>query len=77
MVVSQVREQLQRKTRRQNADYTAQQADRLIEAVNSGSVYTAPSYDLDLLNFHVAHLNELDVSKELAKIWSQDDAVIL
>ncbi|TMX35904.1 insulinase family protein [Vibrio sp. Hep-1b-8] len=77
MVVSQVREQLQRQTRRQNADYTAQQADRLIEAVNSGSVYTAPSYDLDLLNFHVAHLNELDVSKELAKIWSQDDAVIL
>lgn len=77
MVVSQVREQLQRQTRLQNADYTAQQADRLIEAVNSGSVYTAPSYDLDLLNFHVAHLNELDVSKELAKIWSQDDAVIL
>ncbi|MGD8231932.1 insulinase family protein [Vibrio sp. TRT 1302] len=77
MVVSQVREQLQRQTRLQNADYTAQQADRLIAAVNSGSVYTAPSYDLDLLNFHVAHLNELDVSKELAKIWSQDDAVIL
>nr|WP_275664217.1 insulinase family protein [Vibrio brasiliensis] len=77
MVVSQVRQQLESQTRLKNSHYTAQQADRLVEAVNSGSVYTAPSYDLDLLNFHVAHLNELDVSKELAKIWSQDDAVIL
>ena len=77
MVVSQVRQQLESQTRLKNSHYTAQQADRLVQAVNSGSVYTAPSYDLDLLNFHVAHLNELDVSKELAKIWSQDDAVIL
>nr|WP_275658785.1 insulinase family protein [Vibrio brasiliensis] len=77
MVVSQVRQQLESQTRLKNSHYTAQQADRLVEAVNSGSVYTAPSYDLDLLNFHVAHLNELDVSKELAKIWSQDDAVTL
>lgn len=77
MVVSQVREQLKRQTRLKNSDYTAQQANRLIEAVNSGSVYTAPSYDLDLLDFHVAHLNELDVSKELEKIWSKDDSVVL
>lgn len=77
MVVSQVRKQLESQTRLKNSHYTAQQADRLVQAVNSGSVYTAPSYDLDLLNFHVAHLNELDVSKELAKIWSEDNAVIL
>lgn len=77
MVVSQVRQQLRNQTHVQNSHYTAQQADRLISAINSGSVYTAPSYDLDLLNFHVAHLNELDVTKELSKVWSQDNAVVM
>lgn len=78
MVVSQVRKQLERQTRLQDPDnYTRNQADRVVAAIDSGSVYTAPSYDLDLLNFHVAHLNEFDISKEFEHIWSSTTSVIM
>lgn len=72
IVVNLERKRLEGKTRRNNPDlYTRDQADRLVSAINSGSVYTDPSYDLDLLNFHVAHLNEGDISKELEYLWSK------
>ncbi|WP_235801301.1 insulinase family protein [Vibrio orientalis] len=78
MVVSQVRQQLERQTRLNDPDnYTRNQADRVVAAIDSGSVYTAPSYDLDLLNFHVAHLNEFDISKEFEHIWSDTTSVIM
>jgi len=77
MVVSQLREQLQRQTRRGSDHYAAEQADRLVAAISLGTVYTEPSYDLDLLNFHVAHLNEYDVSKEFEKTWSADKNALL
>ncbi len=72
MAVNLERKRLEGKTRRNNPDlYTRDQADRLVAAIDSGSVYTDPSYDLDLLNFHVAHLNESDISKELEHLWSK------
>lgn len=77
MVVSELRNQLQSKTRFGNDHYAADQADRLVEAISLGNVYTEPSYDLDLLNFHVAHLNEYDVSKEFEKTWSADNSITL
>ncbi|TFH90168.1 insulinase family protein [Vibrio ouci] len=78
MVVSQVRKQLERQTRLNDPDnYTRNQADRVVAAIDSGSVYTAPSYDLDLLNFHVAHLNEFDISKEFEHNWSTASSVIM
>ncbi|OAJ92634.1 insulinase family protein [Vibrio bivalvicida] len=77
MVVSQLREQLQRQTRQGSEHYAAEQADRLVAAISLGTVYTEPSYDLDLLNFHVAHLNEYDVSKEFEKTWSAEKSVFL
>jgi zinc protease len=78
MVVSQVRKQLERQTRLNDPDnYTRNQADRVVAAIDNGSVYTAPSYDLDLLNFHVAHLNEFDISKEFEHIWSSTTSVIM
>lgn len=77
MVVSELRNQLQSKTRLGNDHYAADQADRLVEAISLGNVYTEPSYDLDLLNFHVAHLNEYDVSKEFEKTWSADNSITL
>lgn len=77
MVVSELRDQLKSKTRLGNDHYAADQADRLVEAISLGNVYTEPSYDLDLLNFHVAHLNEYDVSKEFEKTWSADSSVTL
>nr|WP_255199279.1 insulinase family protein [Vibrio sp. JPW-9-11-11] len=70
MVVSQVRQELQRQTRLENQGYTRDQADRLVAALNQGIVYTDPSYDLDLLNFHVAHLTEFDISQAFERIWS-------
>lgn len=77
MVVSQLRNQLQKQTRRGSDNYAAEQADRFISAINHGQVYTDPSYDLDLLNFHVAHVNEFDVSKAFLDIWSTQNAVAL
>ncbi|WP_238322275.1 hypothetical protein [Vibrio mexicanus] len=72
MAVNTERKRLAEKTRRNNPDfYTRDQANRLVAAIDSGSVYTDPSYDLDLLNFHVAHLNEGDISKELEHLWSK------
>ncbi|NOH81085.1 insulinase family protein [Vibrio sp. RE86] len=78
MVVSQLRKQLEQQTRSGNrVNYTKDQADRLVSAVNNGMVYTAPSYDLDLLNFHVAHLNEFDISKDFEQVWSTANSVTL
>ncbi|MFM2586964.1 insulinase family protein [Vibrio sp. TBV020] len=78
MVVSQVRKQLEQQTRLKNPEaYTRNQADRLVNAIDNGTVYTAPSYDLDLLNFHVAHLNEFDISKEFENVWSGSTSVIM
>lgn len=73
VVVSKVREQLQGKTRLNNSLYTSEQADRIVTAIDQGVVYTDPSYDLDLLNFHVAHLNEFDISNVFEEIWAEDN----
>lgn len=78
MVVNQLRKQLELQTRSGNrVNYTKDQADRLVRAVNTGMVYTAPSYELDLLNFHVAHLNEFDISKDFEQVWSETNNVTL
>ncbi|MEF1290989.1 insulinase family protein [Vibrio sp. M260118] len=69
--VNQLREQILRKTRSQNEHYASEQADDLVEAIALGLVYTDPSYDLDLLNFHVAHLSEFDVSDKCHETWSK------
>ncbi len=69
--VNQLRKQILRKTRSQNEQYAADQADDLVEAIALGLVYTDPSYDLDLLNFHVAHLSEFDVSDKCHDTWSR------
>ncbi|MEL7291649.1 MAG: insulinase family protein [Pseudomonadota bacterium] len=73
MIVSQVRQELQRQTRLENQAYSSDQADRLVAAINQGIVYTDPSYDLELLNFHVAHLTEFDISKTFESMWSEDN----
>lgn len=72
MIVSQVREQLQGKTRLNNSHYSRDQAERIVAAINQGMVYTDPSYDLDLLNFHVAHMNEFDISDVFEQLWAKD-----
>lgn len=78
MVVSQVRNQLTKETRLHNKEnYTRSQADRMVKAIHEGTVYTDPSYDLDLLNFHVAHLNEFDISKEFEQVWGAEGSVTL
>lgn len=45
-------------------------ADRMVDAIDNGSVYTTPSFELELIDFHVAHLSEIDISKEFEKIWA-------
>ncbi|RTZ18328.1 insulinase family protein [Vibrio aquaticus] len=78
MVVSQVRNQLEKQTRLHNKEsYTRSQADRMVKAIHEGTVYTDPSYDLDLLNFHVAHLNEFDISKEFELVWGTQSSATL
>ncbi|NOH61190.1 insulinase family protein [Vibrio sp. RE88] len=48
----------------------AAMADRMVNAIDNGSVYTTPSFELELIDFHVAHLSEIDISKEFEKIWA-------
>ncbi|EGA71273.1 Signal recognition particle GTPase [Vibrio sinaloensis DSM 21326] len=71
LVVAQLRSDLEQQTRRFDDNYTAHQADRLVDAIDEGRVYTSPSYDLELMNFHVAHLTEFDISKEFGIIWQK------
>jgi len=77
MVVSELRNELEKKTRRYDEAYTAHQADTLVTAINEGKVYTSPSYDLELMNFHVAHLNEFDISNEFEHIWQKPMEMVI
>lgn len=77
MVVSQLREHLEKQTRRYDDAYTAHQADQLVKAIDEGRVYTSPSYDLDLMNFHVAHLNEFDISNEFERVWQNPMELVI
>ncbi|KHD25754.1 hypothetical protein NM09_08650 [Vibrio caribbeanicus] len=77
MVVSQLRKELEGQTRPHDEAYTAHQADQLIKAIDEGRVYTSPSYDLDLMNFHVAHMNEYDISNEFESVWKSPMELII
>ncbi|CAK4073862.1 insulinase family protein [Vibrio sp. 16] len=77
MVVSQLRKKLEGQTRPHDEAYTAHQADQLIKAIDEGRVYTSPSYDLDLMNFHVAHMNEYDISNEFESVWKSPMELII
>ena len=70
-VVAQLRTDIEKRTRRFDSQYTANQADELVTAIDEGRVYTSPSYELELMNFHVAHLNEFDISREFNVIWQK------
>ncbi|KJY83997.1 peptidase M16 [Vibrio galatheae] len=72
LAVSQLRQQLDNQTRLSSGHYAAEQADRLVAALNKGRAYTAPSYDLDLVNYHVAHLSQHDLGKAFASSWSNN-----
>lgn len=70
-VVSEMRKELEQHTMRYDAAYTSHQADRLIHSIIEGRVYTSPSYELDLMNFHVAHLDKFDLNTEFDRVWQK------
>ena len=73
IVVQETRSQLYEHTQiGGNINYTKEQADRIVRAINQGTVYSTPSYDLDLFNFHVAHMDEIDISKTFRTIWPEN-----
>ncbi|MDN3611802.1 insulinase family protein [Vibrio ostreicida] len=48
----------------------AQIADDVVDSIDSGTVYTTPSTELELLEFHLAHLNKTDISQAFSSLWS-------
>lgn len=55
----------------------AQQADDITASVNLSTIYVQPSDELTLFDFHIAHFNEVDISKSFESIWSAKQAVYI
>lgn len=68
--VSELRDVLSQQARKPAKLYAMAEADNLVKSINTGLVYMTPSDKLALLDFHVAHLNELDVNKEFTQLWA-------
>ncbi|MBW3696051.1 hypothetical protein EK599_10105 [Vibrio sp. T187] len=59
----------------ENQPSIEQQAQDIVEAIQHHKVYLQPSDEVMLFDFHIAHMNDKDVTSALQSVWNESNGV--